>query len=75
MRRSASGSLLNSFRKSSFRCLYVGLSIWVSWGGKNPAGGSHPYTSAPQSAQKPPHPPRSSPALNTRLTIMRAAIY
>lgn len=28
MRRSASGSLLNSFRKSSFRCLYVGLSIW-----------------------------------------------
>lgn len=27
MRRSASGSLLNSFRKSSLRCLYVGLSI------------------------------------------------
>lgn len=27
MRRSASGSLLNSFRKSSFRCLYVGLSM------------------------------------------------
>lgn len=36
MRRSASGSLLNSFRKSSFRCLYVGLSIWGSLGGEDP---------------------------------------
>lgn len=33
MRRSASGSLLNSFRKSSLRCLYVGHSICAEvWG-------------------------------------------
>lgn len=33
MRRSASGSLLNSFRKSSLRCLYVGHSICEEvWG-------------------------------------------